>query len=188
MKQALKEWAIAVDALGQGDLVLLLRKGGIREQKGQFQVAHPRVWLYPTYEHQQPRWLKQPYCQQVEPVPSGWHPTQVSLTCWAEITHVFAVTDAAIVMALQPFHIWNQQFVIERLSWKAHQPLYVLGLRVHQLDGWQIPYDAAYGGCRSWIDLQGNAPVDWQHAQPVLTDREYNDRLQAIAAIVSPSS
>ncbi|NJL44810.1 MAG: DUF1802 family protein [Leptolyngbyaceae cyanobacterium SM2_3_12] len=38
---ALKEWDAAVTALGQGQTVLLLRKGGIREQAGQFSVRGP---------------------------------------------------------------------------------------------------------------------------------------------------
>jgi hypothetical protein len=35
---AFKEWAIAVEALLSGDLILLLRKGGLREKAGQLQV------------------------------------------------------------------------------------------------------------------------------------------------------
>jgi len=33
---ALKEWAVAVDALEQGKTIMLLRKGGIHEQGGRF--------------------------------------------------------------------------------------------------------------------------------------------------------
>ena len=37
---AFKEWAVVVDALGQGEQVLILRKGGIREERGEFHVDH----------------------------------------------------------------------------------------------------------------------------------------------------
>ena len=50
---ALKEWAVAVNALESGKTIMLLRKGGIHERGGRFQVAHEQVLLYPTYEHQQ---------------------------------------------------------------------------------------------------------------------------------------
>jgi len=44
---ALKEWAVAVDALEQGKTIMLLRKGGIHEQGGRFKVAHNQILLYP---------------------------------------------------------------------------------------------------------------------------------------------
>ena len=37
----LKEWAITVDALAQGQQILLLRKGGIHESGKDFRVVHP---------------------------------------------------------------------------------------------------------------------------------------------------
>jgi hypothetical protein len=51
---ALKEWAVAVNALESGKTIMLPRKGGIHEQSGRFQVAHEQILLYPTYEHQLP--------------------------------------------------------------------------------------------------------------------------------------
>lgn len=55
---ALKEWAVAVDALAEGKTILLLRKGGIKEEGNRFRVAYEEILLYPTYEHQQPNLLK----------------------------------------------------------------------------------------------------------------------------------
>ena len=62
INNALKEWAIAINALETGKTIMLLRKGGIREKGGSFRVAHNRVLLYPTYEHQQAVMLKADYC------------------------------------------------------------------------------------------------------------------------------
>jgi len=53
MRIAFKEWAIVVDALGRGEQIIILRKGGIAEAGGVFRVEHDRFWLYPTYAHQQ---------------------------------------------------------------------------------------------------------------------------------------
>ncbi|BCX07554.1 MAG: hypothetical protein KatS3mg066_1413 [Fischerella sp.] len=36
---ALKEWAVAVTALEAGKTIMLLRKGGIHERNGRFQVV-----------------------------------------------------------------------------------------------------------------------------------------------------
>src|SRR3954471_20664491 len=51
-RTALKEWAVLVDAMARGDIVAMVRKGGIREQRAGFQVRHDRFLLYPTYFHE----------------------------------------------------------------------------------------------------------------------------------------
>ncbi len=180
LKSALKEWQIAVDALVQGTTILLLRKGGIREQGGRFRVASDRVLLYPTYEHQQSSLLKPTYAAAVETVPvSGWHPDQVAIVAWAEITEVLQVTQAAELEALLPFHIWNAQFASQRFAWKPREPLYLLLLRTFRLAQPQvIPYDASYGGCRSWIELQEAIAIN--QSCPVLGELEYQKQVQSI--------
>lgn len=178
-KHALKEWAIAVNALEQGQTIALLRKGGIKEEGNRFSVAHNQILLYPTYEHQQPNLLKTEYASQVTPVTSGWHPETVRIGSWAEISDILLVSDASVVTALLPYHIWNEQFVSDRLKWKARQPLYVLLLRTYQLpQPHVIPYRLEYGGCRSWIDLA--EPISLQGSVPVLDETEYTKQVKAI--------
>lgn len=184
MKQALKEWSIAIKALEQGETILLLRKGGIREEKGQFEVPFRRVLLYPTYEHQDPALLKQPNL--VDRVESGWHPESIEINSIADITDIFQVSDSDVVRSLLPFHIWNDRFVKERLKWKPRSPLYLLLLRVFRLPQSQkIAYQEAYGGCRSWIEIEDVA-VD--HAIPVLSEAKYQERVSEIRSIVERST
>ncbi|GAB4466647.1 MAG: DUF1802 family protein [Elainellaceae cyanobacterium] len=187
MVAALKEWAIAQEALLSGDTILLLRKGGIRETSGRFSVAQSRVLLYPTYEHQQPHLLKPPYADRVQPVPAGWHPNTVTLCAWADITHIFQITTAETVDALLPFHIWTAALAAERLKWKPQQPLYVLLLRVHRLaEVLNLPYQESYGGCKSWIDVElpvGRAANPFVDA-PVLTQEQYAHRVMEIERVV----
>jgi hypothetical protein len=183
LTSALKEWAIAVSALTSGETILLLRKGGIRETGGKFTVDQHRVWLYPTYEHQKPHLLKPRYADRVESVESGWHPETVPIQSWAWITHIFCVSDEAIVSSLSPFHIWNEQFVTERFNWKPRQPLYVLLLRVHRLpQSIEIPYREEYGGCKSWIELA--EPPSGSSAVPVLSDEAYAHQVDEISRLL----
>ncbi|HEY9700413.1 MAG TPA: DUF1802 family protein [Trichocoleus sp.] len=185
MTAALKEWAVAVSALTDGKTIVLLRKGGIREQGGRFAVHQHRVWLYPTYEHQKPHLLKPEYAGQVSLVPSGWHPETVVISAWAEITHAIEVSEASIVEALLPFHIWNADFASERLKWKPRSPLSVLLLRAYRSPEPQaISYQPEYGGCKSWIELQAN--LSPEVAKPVLSDADYQRRVHQITAIVAP--
>ncbi|MGB3241204.1 MAG: DUF1802 family protein [Geitlerinemataceae cyanobacterium] len=180
---ALKEWAVAVEALTSGTTILLMRKGGIRERKGRFSVEFDRVLLYPTHEHQQPHLLKPEYASRVKPVESGWHPQVVPIPAWAQITQVWQVGEPAIVEALMPYHIWNDRFVGERLRSQPHQPLYILLLRVYRLGNIaEIPHRREYGGCRSWIDLEESIAIS-EH-DPVLNDDDYTrqvDRIREIA-------
>jgi hypothetical protein len=169
---ALKEWNVAVNALDNGKTILLLRKGGMREQGGNFNVDHRRFLLYPTFEHQQPDLLKSEYRNQVTKVASGWHPETIIIRNWAEITDTFLVVDQPVITALLTYHIWNDKFVLDRLKWKANQPISVLLLRTYKLAKAQtISYNKAYGGCRSWIDLV--TPITIDESLPVFSDSEY---------------
>lgn len=180
---ALKEWAVATDALGRGETITLLRKGGIREEGKHFRVAHDEVLLYPTYEHQQPHLLKPRYADQVTPVASGWHPETVRIGAFARITDIYQISERDTVDALLPFHVWNEQFAAERLGWKPRFPLYVLLLRTYKLPHEHlIQYRSEYGGCKSWIDLA--APIAIDGMTPVLSDDDYARRVAEIRAIV----
>src|SRR2546430_4448267 len=52
MPIAFKEWAVTVRALAEGEQLVTLRKGGIREPDRHFEVEHERFFLYPTFDHQ----------------------------------------------------------------------------------------------------------------------------------------
>ena len=183
---ALKEWAVAVEALEKGKTIMLLRKGGIKEEGNRFQVAYDQVLLYPTSEHQQPNLLKNEYDNQVKPVTSGWHPETVCINSWAKITDILQVGQQSTVSALLPYHIWNDQFAVERFKWKPRQPLYILLLRVYQLPKpLSISYHQEYGGCRSWINLL--EPISIHDITPVLNEQEYSRHVQEIKQITSNS-
>lgn len=173
---ALKEWNVAVNALANGNTIMLLRKGGIREQAGRFTVAHQQVLLYPTFEHQQPDLLKPEYASQVQVVDSAWHPENmkknIQISSFAEITNILPVTDESILNKLFFYHIWNEKFVRDRLQWKPQQPVYILLLRTYKLSqNHEIFYRPEYGGCRSWINL--DTPINITDLNPVLNDDNY---------------
>ncbi|CCQ50843.1 MULTISPECIES: DUF1802 family protein [Crocosphaera] len=181
---ALKEWNIAVKALEKGQTILLLRKGGIKEISGQFQVNHNPVLLYPTYEHQKPHLLKSDYTAFVNPVPSGWHPETIEISSWANITNIFQVQDFSIIKQLYSYHIWTEKFVEERFNWKQRQPLFVLLLRVFLLPKPVIiPYDKTYGGCGSWIKL--NNHISLAESYGAMDDNNYHQKLKEIRKIIS---
>ena len=52
MPIAFKEWAVTVRALAEGEQLITLRKGALRDPGRAFRLAHERFFLYPTFEHQ----------------------------------------------------------------------------------------------------------------------------------------
>lgn len=184
LTHALKEWSVAINALETGQTIMLLRKGGIREAGGRFQVDHTQVLLFPTYEHQNPQLLKDSYGTQVKTVESGWHPLEIKISSWAEITDILPIFTADNLASLSPFHIWNQRFIQERLKWKPRQPLYILLLRVYLLSTpFLIPYNSKYGGCKSWINLEQSITLDWQN--PVMGESDYLNQVSSIRQILN---
>lgn len=175
---ALKEWAIAVEALLAGELILLLRKGGIGDRGGQFQLQAERALLFPTREHQRPHLLKAPWGDRCPPVPAA-PPTTLTFQGWGQITHRLSLPDAAQVERLTPFHLWTPQWVEERMAWHPQRPVQALLLRVHRLPHpVTYPYQASYGGCRSWLTLP--TPVPLTGSEPVLTEQAYGERVTAL--------
>ncbi len=57
-RYAFKEWAVTCMALATGRQSLLLRKGGIHERGGRFEVEHNEFWLFPTRFHQNPEEIR----------------------------------------------------------------------------------------------------------------------------------
>ncbi len=174
LTQALKEWAIAISALRAGELVLLLRKGGIRDPIHPFAAIPQKAALFPTYEHQVPHHLKQ--ARLLTPLDPN---APIEIDTWAHITHGFELHTETEIGSLMPFHIWTEDFIIERLKWRSPQPLQALLLRVYKL-----PETACLGrspsqsGCRSWIDLDPFIPI--QNSIPALSDQDYQSRLESI--------
>lgn len=179
---ALKEWSVAIDALAGGETILLLRKGGIKEDNGKFTAGADKVVLFPTFEHQKPELLKPQYRDAVAPAITGWHPESITLRAWAHITDIFLTDDADKVAALTPFHIWQTNLAQERLKWKPKQPLYVMALRAYRfLQPVTVPWSEAYGGCRSWVQIDEGIEAGGKAA---IAQADYQKQVDAITKIL----
>src|SRR4051812_17437412 len=70
LQTGLKEWATVCHALEAGRQVVLLRKGGIYESAGEFEVENREFLLFPTFLHQNLRMLKPEAHAGFEPHPA----------------------------------------------------------------------------------------------------------------------
>lgn len=178
----LKEWAVAVEALEQGRQILIMRKGGIREETRDFEVESDSFYLYPTYEHQKRELVKPPYAPRVEALASEWNPGQSELTvrCYAELAEDILIDSQEQLDKLKPFHIWTDSFAEERLKWKRTKPLHVMLLRVYLLDEpVRVPILPEYYGCKSWIGLPAGL-LNTAARTPVLSTEEFTMRLAEV--------
>ena len=90
---ALKEWAVIVHALLEGEQILDVRKGGLREDGRHFSVQANRLWLYPTAEHQKPELLKEPYRHWIDLAHAAPVGEPITLEGWADVVKVATVTE-----------------------------------------------------------------------------------------------
>ncbi len=71
MPTAFKEWAVTVRALAEGEQLITLRKGGIREENKHFEIEHDRFFLYPTFDHQQGNLVRESHRPELGPRARG---------------------------------------------------------------------------------------------------------------------
>ncbi|HEY3828159.1 MAG TPA: DUF1802 family protein [Solirubrobacteraceae bacterium] len=200
MPIALKEWAVTVRALAEGEQLITLRKGSIREADRNFRLEHERFFLYPTFDHQrndlvreshQPelrRALEEGVWNDGEPTLQALaadgnlqQPDRVRIRAWAEVAGHFTISDPRCVDALSPFYVWTPDYAEKRLLWKPRHPLHVLLLRTYRIPRpVTVKVRDEYLGGRSWLELQRELPFE---GTPVLSDDEFERASEEIGAI-----
>ena len=179
MFPAFKEWHAVVEALGAGEQLLILRKGGISEGRGGFDAARAgRFWLFPTQFHAQSEKTK-PSAARFFTAPTA--DGTVTLHYFADIVSHAFLSDWATITALDPHHIWTEAAVREKYDWAKPTGLHAFVVRVHRLTYPRtIPLTPDMGGCKSWIDLP-YSPADYT-STPVLNDTAFARRSILIPA------
>jgi hypothetical protein len=173
-----------VRALLEGEQILDVRKGGLREPGRRFGIETTRVWLYPTAEHQRSELLKPAYRRWLDDgATTENRPGQpVRIDGWADIVGAATVTDPDELAALDSRLIWTLEYAESRLQWKKRQPLWVLAMRVHRLvEPLEVPWREEYGGCTSWVDLLDPLPdPDELKSEPALSDTAFEARMKGV--------
>ena len=177
---AFKEWASVVEALGKGDQILILRKGGIHEKGKKFDAAHEEFFLFPTFEHQNPKDLKPSGAELLEKVlqkkPS---PGVLPIRYYCVARKSFWISDEKTLHELDPFHIWSWDCVKARCDWGEKKGIFAILVRTFHFEKPALLENLArYGGCRSWVELENPLATDF--LKPVLSDSAFQEKQEAI--------
>ena len=182
LKVALKEWAVVCDALAAGAQVVLLRKGGIYEAAGEFEIEQREFLLFPTHLHQKPEMLKPAHRAALSP--RAAEPDEVVLSAAAVVTDIIEVKSRGQVDAIDAEHVWAPPLIDMRFNYRPRNPLYLLLVRAYRLPApVTIRNTPAYAGCKSWVPL--DEAVMAGGATPVLDDSAYEVRRERIRAAVA---
>lgn len=186
LKYAFKEWAAVCQALAEGRQAVILRKGGIAENLGQFQLEHRRFWLYPTYTHQQETGIQQSALPLLEKAKSEQPPAGVIRLCYfADVTGIYVVKDAWLPHMLAHMHIWSEQTVSQRFAYRW-PGLYILSVRVYRSSKvFELPELPRYEGCRSWVELDEELPDE---GEPVLSDADMRAVSESLDLLLNPTA
>ena len=187
---ALKEWAVVQRSLLEGHQIILLRKGGLIEETGDFDLRARQFLLYPTYEHETERagdlqpcfgqWLQEEEARKIAP-------SEIRIEAAAEVTDVIRVEDREKLLNLAPQHIWSPQFIHGRYDWEPYKPVFVLFLRAYSLPAPVVlSIERSYGGCRSWIEL--SEPISTLGAVPAVSDEFYARRRELTLKLLEKNS
>jgi hypothetical protein len=168
---ALKEWAAIEDALASGRLSVLVRKGGIYEKCGGFEVEHRGFWIFPTGWHQNEHELAPAFRGHLGETPR-FAPGTIPLRVWCTVEEAWRVEDLDALQRLGDIQPFTDNTLKSRFEYRGRPYLHVVLVRAYVLtEPHPIPNTAAYDGCVSWVALE--SPVSAEAARPVRSDDDF---------------
>jgi hypothetical protein len=181
---AFKEWAVVADALGRGEQIIILRKGGISEGRGGFQVEHDRFLLFPTLFHQQRESVLPAAQARYDVIAPGLSAEMLRLEYFATVAGWKFVDSFETAQHLRGQHVWRDEVIRDRFDWGKSRSIYAMAMRVYRLpQSIELPMRAEYGGCKSWVDL--GCDISPANAHPVLDDATFQSKLDQFSAALN---
>jgi hypothetical protein len=177
---ALKEWAVLVSAMARGDLIAMIRKGGIREHRAGFDVRHDRFLLYPTFFHEKLDELDPRFHPMLESVHASTPPNgTIEIRYLATVAAVWQVTELDRLRAIDSEHGLTWGAVESRFRYRNDPRVHVVAVRLARLPTVvSLPEVRRYTGCVSWVKLDEDVKVSG--ATPVIAEDIFTARLRAL--------
>lgn len=181
-RTALKEWAVLCDAMARGDIIAMVRKGGIRERRAGFAVRHDRFLLYPTFFHERLDELAPRFRDALTESQRGQpSPGTIRLSLVADVAAVWKVDELERLRAIEREHglAWNA--VESRFNYRGIPEVHVVAVRVSRLrQSVEVPERRRYAGCISWVEL--DEEIDIAAVVPAIPVDTFDGRLASLHA------
>ena len=188
LRMALKEWAVLTQAMGEGQIVAMVRKGGIREKRAGFVVRHERFFLYPTWFHEKEAELAERFRPRLAEAHSERPPEgtiRIDLVC--DVAAVWSVDELDRLDGIAGEHGLAPGAVASRFHYRNEPGVQVVAVRVSRLrERVEIPEVRRYLGCVSWVAL--DEPISTEASTPVVSDADFTKRVAELARILGPAS
>lgn len=175
---ALKEWAAVVKAIEAGTQILILRKGGVREEG--FSTDSSAFYFYPTGFHQTGEKLRPEHRHFLDSAMAD-KPADgsIRIQSFGVAVESFSISIPQKLAGLAEEYVYTVDEIKKRFEFRPGESMTAAAVRVYRLPkSFEIPVKTKYGGCVSWVNLEDS--VSTEHATPVLLDSTFNQRLARV--------
>ena len=178
--RALKEWDAQIQALETGQTALVIRKGGIIEARGEFEVEHREFWLYPTFLHQNPGELRSEFSSLLRPDPAAG---QVSIRTFARVERVWKLENLETIKALESEQCLTAAALERKFHYRNKPWVHALLLRVYNLEPAQtISESELQRGCISWVPLEQT--ISTENLKPSMDDKDFITQRRTLESLL----
>lgn len=189
MKYALKEWNITSEALGQGQVIAIWRKGGIDDipsisEDASFSVEQKKFVLFPTHHHQILDRIKRSYWNLLDQEKAKTaKDNQAQIKYWAELVDEIEIKSIEQLLAISNYLVNENEDLATSFNNNPNHLGKVLILRVYSL-GFPIliPNIDSYAGCKSWVEL--NIDIPKIRSKAVLSFKDFNQKAKKIKSLI----
>ena len=173
-----------LEAMSRGEQLVLIRKGGLIEPGSGFELIANSFVFYPTFEHQAVNYVHPQFRGYFDDAVKQRAPEgQVRMALCGLAVSSMSSRDPEIIERLSAHHIYNREFLTQRLKWQPETPLTIVLVRAFRLQApITLPLSPFYAGCKSWVQL--DASLSLEGAEPVLTDEQFAPRARTITTLL----
>ena len=186
IQNAVKEWAGVVNALGEGNQLVIVRRYPPRTND---------LLLYPTFNYYnshkterasfdekfQPAFSERAWIAGKYAMERGQKECLVDVDYWAHVDEVLSVQDQTPWKLLSPFFIWSSEHVENYAKGSKTGNVLLWILRVQKLPKTLVLGRIAQGGPPDFY--KHHETIDTTGSKPVLRDAEYEERKAQILKI-----
>ena len=189
VKTALKEWDIITEALGNGEVVAIWRKGGIADNPSVkipfegFTLLDKRFILFPTHTHEESEKIKSHYWKYFPQSLPNKSSDQIQVKYWAKVDDEIPISNIEQLLKIAGELVYSDQHLVS--SWNLNQSHKgkLLILRVYKFsDPILISNSPTYSGCKSWVELNINIPKIG--SEPVLLLKDFNQKVKQLKTLI----